>query len=615
MPEAPALPADDRCLAGLCAALTALPGEPIDRVLAGFVEALRLELAALLVCHDGVAVVRALGTRERRVAPEQELRLSPTWTAGMTEGRVIAGKASELSPGERAGLRLGPATSVLLAPLPALEGPPGSALLIAADLAEAAWSSAQEQALRGLAAGLAGWLAARERQRLLDALPLRIAWKDASLRHRAVNRAFARASGLVPAQLLGRSDDSNEAATKRERLALSTATLRRIESAPLPGEREQWFEVSRIPHEGGVLIVQDEISARVALGQQLQLALRIAAVGRLAGGLAAELRPITEAIAASVATAREEPARPAELERIELCARQVDDLLLQLAAFDRRQPREAIELVPGQLLTRMQPALVRLLGERVALEIVPPALRCVVRLDPRLCEHLFAALAVHLRGRLRSRGRVVVEATPETLADEQALALALPAGEYLRLRWRLEPASAPAGLDLRLALAHTIAGIAGGALHDDGATLNIYLPRVFAAPRPEAGTGPLVDIRGAETLLLVEDEPVLALTLATTLRHLGYRVRVAEDLSTALAHCTESPETVHAGVALALLSTSAPEPRELVRRLREAAPDLRVLWLGRGLAAAGLGGDPLIVPCTFEALALRVRQALDSRLS
>lgn len=615
MPEAPALPADDRCLMGLCAALTAIRDEPIERVLAGFADALRLELAALLVCRDGAALVRALGTRDRRVAPELALRLPSTWSAGILEGRVISGEAGELTASERAGLRLGPAARLLLAPLPALEGPPLAGLLIATELAEGTWSSGQEQALRGLAAGLAGWQAARERQLLLDALPQRIAWKDAGLRHRAVNRAYARASGLTAAQLLGRGDDGDPAATRREQLGLAAATLRRLESAPLPGEREQWFEVSRIPHEGGVLVVVDEVSARVQLGQQLHAAQRIAAIGRLAGGLAAELRPITAAITAAVAAAREEPGSlAAQLDRIELGAREADDLVRQLAAFDRRQPREAIELVPGQVLLRMQPTLARLLGERTALVVVPPALRCVVRLDPRLCEQLFAALAVHLRGRLGGRGSVEVEATPQTLAADQALALALPAGEYLRLRWCLEPAAPPAELDLRLALVHTIVGLAGGALHDDGGALDVYLPRVFAAPRGELEAGPLVDLRGAETVLLVEDEPVLALTLTTALRHLGYRVCTAEDLPAALAHCP-CPSGQPGRIALALLSAATPAPRELLRRLREPLPELRVLWLARGPGPAALGGDPLIVPCSFEALALRVRQALDARLS
>ena len=46
---------------------------------------------------------------------------------------------------------------------------------------------------------------------------------------------------------------------------------------------------------------------------------------------------------------------------------------------------------------------------------------------------------------------------------------------------------------------------------------------------------------------------------------------------------------------------------------KEPLPELRVLWLARGPGPASLGGDPLIVPCSFEALALRVRQALDAR--
>lgn len=618
MPEAPALPADDRCLMGLCAALTAIPGEPLERVLTGFAEALRLELAALLVCRDGVAQLRTLGTRERRVTPELGLRLPGPWITGLADGRVISGDAGELTDSERAGLRVGPAARLLLAPLPALEGPPGAVLLLAAELPEGTWSSGQEQAARGLAVGLAGWQAARERQLVLDALPQRIAWKDAGLRHRAVNRAYARASGLAPAQLIGRvASDASDAVAKRERQGLAAATLARLESTPRTGEREAWFEVSRIPLEGGVLVVQDEVSTRVQLGQALQQAQRVAAIGRLVGGLTSELRPISETIAVAVSAARDEPATlTTQLGRIETGARQVDDLLRQLAAFDRRQAREPIELVPAQVLTRMEPTLARLLGERTALVVVPPALRCVVRLDPRLCEQLFAALAVHLRGRVGVGARVVVETTPETLAPARAVGLALPAGEYLRLEWRVDPPTAVPELDLRLALAHTIVGLAGGALHDDGATLAVYLPRVFAAPRAEATAGPLVDLRGAETVLLVEDDPVLALALTSALRHLGYRVRAAEDLPGALAHCTCPPGQVDDGrVALALLSAAAPAPRELVRQLRESLPELRVLWLARGPGANGLGGDPLIVPCGFEALALRVRQALDARLS
>ena len=641
MPEPSSPPGDARCLAGLCAALEASRGEPHERVLTGFAEALLVDLAALLQLRDGAAGLRVLGARERRPAVEAELRLPAAWSAALAEGRVVTGLASELGPGERAHLRLAPTGGLLLAPVPALDGPPGAAVMIASGLADRTWSSGQELALRGLASGLAGWLTARACQQVLDALPQRVAWKDAGLRYRGANRAFIRAAGLGGPQLLGRVDaelplraesgDHGEVALRRERAAVTAPQVRHLELVPLPGGRELWFEVSRVPLEGGgLLVVRDEVTARVQLGQQLQLAQRTAAIGRLAAGVGAELRPLVTEICAAISAARGEPATAsASLARIDRCTRGVDDLARQLAAFSRRQIVEPAEVSPGQLLARMEPTLTRLLGDRVRLRLAPPALRSSARIDPRLLEQLLAALAVHLRERLEGRGLVSFEVAPESLDEGRALALALPVGEYVRLGLRAEPGSghepprAPdSEHDLRLALARTISAQAGGGLRSDerhgGADLRIdvYLPRVFAAPRADdPAPRPVVDLRGAESLLLIEDEPALALTLATVLRHLGYIVTVADDLAGGLARLqlTCPPGQVAAPrPALALLSAGLPAPGDALRRLRAALPDLRVLWLASA-GASTPGGDPLVVPCSFEALALRVRQALDAR--
>jgi len=99
------------------------------------------------------------------------------------------------------------------------------------------------------------------------------------------------------------------------------------------------------------------------------------------------------------------------------------------------------------------------------------------------------------------------------------------------------------------------------------------------------------------------------------LRHLGYELRVADDLPAAIGllrnTCPEG-QVPAARISLALVATTIARPGDALRRLREAAPELRVLWLASaGAAATAL--DPLIVPCTFEALALRVRAVLDAR--
>ncbi len=634
----PSSPGDDRCLAGLCAALEASRSEPPERVLASFADAMLAELAACLHLRDELASVRAM-TRDRRTTIEGEVQLPGAWRTALAEGRLVRGTAAELGTAERTLLRLAPTTSLLLAAVPSAEGPPGAALLLASNLAHGTWSNGQEQALRGLAGGLAGWFAARSWRQILDHLPQRVAWKDAGLRYRGANRAFTRSAGLEVPQLLGRADaelplriesgalagsasadaDPRADALRREQQALTTPQTRHLEVTQLSAGREQWFEVSRIPLAGGgLLIVRDDVSARVQLAAQLQQARRIAELGRLAIGIGDELAPIAAEITAA---ARSDPAA---LARIEPQTRVLEDLTRQLAAFARRQIHEPIDLIPGQLLTRMEPTLARLLGPPILLHLAPPALRCAVRVDPRLFELLLVSLALHTRGCLGGRGRVGLEVTPETLEPAHAESLALPAGEYVRLRVQAEIDADARPIDpgptLRLALARSIAAQAGGgvqqALTAGQLRLDLRLPRVFSAPRTLEPT-PVVDLRGAEPILLVEDDPILAQTLTAVLRHLGYDVRQADDVAAAidLLQSTCPPGHVPASrISLALLPCGLPAAGDALRRLRELVPELRVLWLAsHGAAAPAL--DPLVVPCTFEALALRVRQALEARMT
>lgn len=620
-PSAPPTAGDARCLAALCAALEASRGgETPERLLAGFAEGIGAELVALLQLRDGVATVRALGPR-RPPAPELTLRLPSAWLGALGEGQTVSGSAAEWSPEARAGLRLTIGAAVVLAPLSTAEGP--AALLLAGE----GPGAAQVQALRGLAAGLGGWQLARGLQQVLDALPQRIAWKDRALRYRGVNRAFVRATGLTPPQLLGRLDaelplraefgEQGAAVVAREQAALTQPQLQQLERVSLPGGRELWWNLSRVPVEDlGLVLVREDISARVALGQQLHLARRMALLGDLAASVSADLRPIAAAILTDLPMLRDDPAAE---ERIAEAARRADELARQLLGFTRRQLFEPIDVVPGQLLARLQPTLTRLLGPTIALEFSPPPLRWVTRIDPRLLEQLLVLLIRDARQRI-ARGRITLELGPESLGGERAL----PAGEYLRLTLKARTDELRLTEDddegLPLTLARTIAVNAGGALRltrdADGLLYELHLPRMFSVPRPdESAPGPVQDLRGVETLLLIEPDLDLRRTLTAVLRHLGYRVLATAQVAAALDLLTGTGPEAHvpsARAALALVSSTLPGPEQIAKRLRERLPELRLLWLAAG-PATSTAGDPLVVPCSFEALALRVRQALESR--
>lgn len=614
MPE-PAPPGDDRCLAGLTAALSAMHIMPWPHVFAGLADALAVDAVVLLGWPAPPLLRVSAGPGARRLRDGELPAIS---RAALADGRLVRGGPELAASLVRAPSDTG---AVLIAPLP---GPPGLALALFSDLSAGTWSSGQELALRGFAGGLAAQLEARDLKAVLDALPQQIAWKDHDLRWRGANEAHVRAHRAPP---LGRVDADADP-HERDVAAGNRARPPRLETTALPGGREQWWWTTRARRDGGgVVVARDDVTASIALSAQLAQASRTAAIGRLAAGVGSDLRPLAARITAEVTAARADPSvTTAALDRIDLAAQAADDLARQLVAFARRQIAQPVDVVPVQLLARMEPTLDRLLGERVELRLAPTGLRCVARVDPRLFEQLLALLARHVRELLGGRGSLEIDVLAETLAPADALPLALPAGEYVRVRMIATPAPYPQGdaafeaappredpeHGLRLALARAIVGQAGGGVHhqidaDTLARIDIHLPRAFSA-RPEPETRPVVDVRGGETLLVVDDDPVVRPLLTTVLRHLGYQVFAVADLEAA------APRLAETRVALALVSAVLPgqQPPETLRRLRAAAPELRVLWISPG-AAPPAASDPLVVPCSFEAMAVRVRQALDAR--
>jgi two-component system response regulator RegA len=77
------------------------------------------------------------------------------------------------------------------------------------------------------------------------------------------------------------------------------------------------------------------------------------------------------------------------------------------------------------------------------------------------------------------------------------------------------------------------------------------------------------------SLLVVDDDPVFARTLADALERRGYSVRVANDYESALAAATPSPPQY------AVLDLRLPDGSglSLVKHLRSLAPDIRMVML------------------------------------
>jgi CheY-like chemotaxis protein len=178
------------------------------------------------------------------------------------------------------------------------------------------------------------------------------------------------------------------------------------------------------------------------------------------------------------------------------------------------------------------------------------------------------------------------------------------------------------GTGLGLATCYGIVKQAGGQITVEsepgtGTTFTIFLPAASEPAEDESDEPIAADLpRGAETVLLVEDEPVLRRLAAKVLQGLGYEVLVASRGDEALKSCTEYDGNID------LLLTDVVMPglsgEDLARQVAAMRPRTRVLFMS-GYAdspsvrdnASDRTIDLLQKPFTPASLAHRLRDVLE----
>jgi PAS domain S-box-containing protein len=386
------------------------------------------------------------------------------------------------------------------------------------------------------------------------------------------------------------------------------------------------------------------VEEKDALQLQLMQAQKMESVGRLAGGVAHDCNNMLSAILghAELAMMRCKPSEPihANLKVIEDAARRSADLTRQLLAFARKQTVAPVVLDVNETVSDMLKMLRRLIGEDIDVVWIPEAGLWQVKIDPSQIDQILANLCVNARDAIIGVGKVTIE-TKNTTFDEAycAVHLGFACGEYVMLAVSdngrgickedidniFEPffttKELGKGTGLGLATVYGIAKQNDGFVNvysepDKGTTLRIYLPRFVgeAMESSEKGTEEIPKGSG-ETVLLVEDEPVILDVSREMLEQLGYTVLSAgtpgEALHQANAHATE--------IKLLITDVIMPEMngRDLAKLLSDIKPGLKCLFVSgytaNVIAHHGVleeGVCFLQKPFSMKDLASRVRQAL-----
>ena len=384
---------------------------------------------------------------------------------------------------------------------------------------------------------------------------------------------------------------------------------------------------------------------RQKLEEQLRQSQKMESIGRLAGGVAHDFNNLLTGISGNISLALMDldPIDPLVemLEEIDHASQSAADLTRQLLAFSRKQ---IIKLQPLDLnlhIESMHRMLVRLIGEHIELQTVPFPSLGTVKADPGQVEQILINLAVNARDAMPHGGKLLLETANVTL-DEKYCAMHpdVEPGDYVMIavsdtgegmdKDTLSKVFDPffttkkesEGTGLGLATVYGIVKQHKGNIEvysepGHGTTFKVYLPRVQESAEAVVRKT-LVDNlpTGNETVLVVEDEPMVRKIAVKILSRQGYTVLEAESGGEALALVDDQSPSID------LLMTDIVMPnmngRVLSEKLRERYENLKVLFtsgytenviahhgvLEKGLHFIGKPYSPLT-------LAKKVRKVLD----
>ncbi len=379
--------------------------------------------------------------------------------------------------------------------------------------------------------------------------------------------------------------------------------------------------------------------------EELRQSQRLEAIGRLAGGVAHDFNNILSVVlgyseSIMLQLRPEDPMR-AEIQEIERAALKAATLTQQLLAFSRQQVLQPRILELNQIVRDMERMLPRLLGEDIQLCILTEPKLSPIRADPGQIDQVLMNLVVNARDAMPTGGRLTIETANVELDDDYvAEHPEAQAGAHVMLsvtdtgmgmdRPTLSRAFEPffttkvpgKGSGLGLSTAFGIVKQSGGSIIVDsepgrGASFKVFFP-VTHEPRGEEERESMTppELRGSETLLIVEDDDQLRALVSTQLRGYGYRAIACRGSAEALAHAeTESIDLLLTDVVMPEMGGA-----DLAAAVVERSPRTRILFMSGYTNDAIVRHGVLDASVAFlqkpfrpDTLARRVREVLRPR--
>jgi signal transduction histidine kinase len=366
---------------------------------------------------------------------------------------------------------------------------------------------------------------------------------------------------------------------------------------------------------GGIIMYTEVITERKRLEEQFRQSQKMETVGRLAGGIAHAFNNILTSILLQCDMVKRgfhpDDLRVRDIEEIRRAGERAAALTRQLLAFGRRQVLQPQTLNLNTIVRETEGPIRQLLGEDIRLVTALSPELGLVKADPEQLKQVLLSLAVNAQNAM-SRGGTLTIVTANVDLDTPAARPneTIQPGSYVNLAVRdtgvgmdaathvhlFEPffttKAAGQGTGLGLAMVHGIVKQSGGYIDVDsepgrGTIFLIYLPRIKEAAQFRQTCGAqTASFHGSETILVVDDEPMMRRLVRSILETSGYTVLEAQLGDEAMRLLEQHPAPIH------LLLTDIVMPgikgQELVEQARALNPSIKVMFM------SGYLDDPVI---------------------
>ena len=333
-----------------------------------------------------------------------------------------------------------------------------------------------------------------------------------------------------------------------------------------------------------------DMTEELRLQAELRQAQRLEAIGTLASGVAHDFNNLLMGVGgcAQLALRRLDP----EHEAYGYLRRAVDAILRganltrQILRFSdtRRSTDDPVEL--DAVVMGARDLIHSLVGEQIALSVIAGAPGLAIAADPGDLEQVLLNLASNARDAMPNGGLLVFRTEPQQGGMVALSVRDTGMGMSEETKRRIfEPffttKEVGKGTGLGLSTVFAVIRRMGGTISIDsalgeGTTFTLSLPVVIAEPSTnEEGYTDAASGAG-QTILIVDDDPLIRMTVETHVQSLGYRALTASSVTDALRIYTEN-----APIDVVLTDVMMPGllGSDLGRILQKSAPELAVIFM------------------------------------